>query len=655
MKIEIYDIETLSNLFLYYGFAPKIGEENVFIIHSSQNDFRAFIKYLKTQDLGHIGYNNLNFDAQVLQWMMDNEYELSKLDGDTLARKIYTYSQYVISKQNNNEFVDYPEWKLDIPQLDLFRIWHYDNRAKATGLKWVQFSIDWPNLQEMPIEHTEEVKASQINDILFYCKNDVMSTNEFYHITMGKTHHTLYKDINKVQLREDIEKQFGIKCKNFNDVKIGDEINKQGYLKLTGLKKEDLKKRRCPNNTFTYKDCIPEYVNFKTRELQDFYNKMKDVPVDLESKQEYPLVYYNTTYMIAKGGIHSADPKRVLKPLEDQVLRDADIGSQYPNGIRKRRLFPRHLGEEWLEAYVGNIYKRIEAKGEYKKTKNKRLKSIDECFKLSLNGGGFGKTGEVTSWQYDPFISMSVTIGNQFEILMLIEMLEIEGIHIVSANTDGIVCLFDKKKDKRYFEICEEWEKIVGNFELGKLEYTEYELLAQTSVNSYIAIKPGKEPISERVKTKNEFMTDFEIHKDKSSRVVPLALNEYFVNGIDPEKFIRSHRNIYDFCIGIKKRGDTHFESEVLVGSDLVSNKEQKTLRFYISNSGCRINKKHNSDGRVWQVIAGKWMKTIFNKYEAKPWEEYDVNYNYYIEKTKNIIESIEKKSELLNKQLELF
>jgi hypothetical protein len=641
MTVVVYDIETLSNFFLYCDEDAKTDRGNIFIIHRSRNDLIKFIDYLERIDIAQVGYNVLGFDAQVLQWILNNKRHLLTLDGDTCAREIYKYSQSVINKQNNGEWLDFPEWKIKIPQLDLFKIWHYDNRAKITGLKWIQFSIDWENLQEMPLEHYDEVNEDQIDDIISYCQNDVKSTKAFYYITLGHTNHPLYKGINKIALRKDIENQFGIKCKNFNDVKIGDEINKQSYLNITGLTKEDLKQRKALITSFKYKDCIPDYVKFQTPELISFFNNIKETVVNPASKQEFPIKFKGTKYVIAKGGIHSEDPKRILIPTSDQILRDADIGSQYPNGIRKRKLHPRHLGPEWLEGYIGNIVKRLEAKARYKKTKNPGDKAIDEAFKLALNGGGFGKTGEPTSWQYDPFVSMSVTIGNQFEILMLIEMLELKGIHVVSANTDGIVCLFDKSKEEEYYKICKEWETIVGNNDLGQLEYTDYEFYAQTSVNSYIAIKSGTGNISDRVKTKNEFVFDFEIHKDKSSRVVPLALYEYFVNKNDPKEFILNHKNIYDFCIGVKKKGDWFFESETIINGQHVVKKEQKTLRYYVSNRGCKIIKR-NPDGRSIQVEAGKWMQTLFNKYEKKPWEEYDINYQYYIDKTYGIINSME-------------
>lgn len=59
----------------------------------------------------------------------------------------------------------------------------------------------------------------------------------------------------------------------------------------------------------------------------------------------------------------------------------------YPNAIRKRKLFPLHLGIEWWEGYQKYIEKRIEAKHQYKKTGNKKYQAIQETYKLALNGG----------------------------------------------------------------------------------------------------------------------------------------------------------------------------------------------------------------------------------------------------------------------------
>ena len=401
--------------------------------------------------------------------------------------------------------------------------------------------MDFHNIEEMSIDHwTKDVTEDQIKDILNYNENDVRATYEFYLLTIGDTDHILYKGINRLELRKNIKKEFNIPCINYNDVKIGDELNKLGYLKGSGKTKQDLKIKPDKFDSFTFNDCIPNYVKFKTDKFNNFFNSIKNIKVNLKEKQEFNLELNGTTYTIMKGGIHSQDKPRKVIVNENEFLRDADIGSQYPNAIRKRRLKPRHLEDAYFDTYVQNITIRLEAKAMYKKTKDPKYQAIQEAYKLALNGGGFGKMGEESSWQYDPFISMAVTIGNQFEILMLIEDMELNGIHVISANTDGIICLFQKELNDKYYQICKEWELLVGNEDLGQLEYTEYSSLIQTSVNDYIAVKTNGE-----IKTKGDFVSDFEIHKNKSAKIVPLALQAYYSKGIKIEDTIYNHQNIF--------------------------------------------------------------------------------------------------------------
>lgn len=641
----VYDIETLKNFFCYVDLDYDTRGYNIFMIGLLHNDLQRFYEYLRKGNIRQIGYNNLRFDSQVCQYILENaQYWLRhNYTPSEIAGEIYKYVQSVIDKQNSGEWSDYPEWKLANPQLDLFKIWHFDNRAKLTSLKWIQFSMDWYDLRDMPIDHGTDIKESDIKSIIEYCKNDVLSTLAFLDITIGKTNLPLYKGKNKLQLRRDIQSEFEIECLNFNDVKIGDELNKKGYLELTGLSKYDLKDMKVKETEFTFEDCIPDYITFKTFELQSFYDRIKNVIVDINKKQNFTFDFRGTSYTIAKGGIHSNDNSRIVEPTVNEILMDCDVGSQYPNAIVKRELYPRHLGMEWLEMYKGNIKRRIDAKHNFKQTKEPKYKNFDECFKLGLNGGGFGKLNELTSWQRDPFIAMSTTIGNQFEILMLIEDLELVGINVISANTDGIISLFDKTLLDIYYKICKEWEVKVGNSVMGKLEYTEYEKLIQNSVNSYLAITKGDEDVHKRAKYKSEFTIDFELHKNKSARVVNLALAEYFLNGTNPRVFIQEHRNIYDFCIGVKANRGWKFQTEEIKNGEFNCEQQQKTLRYYVAKNGKKVIKCHN-DGRRIQTEAGRWMQTVFNIYVEKEWDDYKIDYDYYIARTYDIINKIDSK-----------
>jgi hypothetical protein len=635
---EVLDIECLSNLFTYTGYCRQTKEYSVYIIHKLQNDYVDLIEHLKNKQLILVGYNIDNYDYPILFHMINHYDEYSDLDGYELSQKIYEKSQEIISM----DFSSIADWKKYHIVIDLFKIWHFDSKALSTSLKSLEISMNLPNVEDMPFDHTYWVTTwDEINQILSYNKNDVFATNEFLNVTLGDTKLELYKGKNKIQLRQDIYNEYGINCLNYNDVKIGEEINKIEYLNNNPwLKSKDLKSL-VPNSipSFTFGQCIPNYVIFKTKEFNNFRKSIENITVDIisndEKKQTFPFIYNMTKYTIARGGIHSCEKGRILIPKDNECLRDADVGSQYPNAIRKRKLYPRHLGESWLIGYTKNIEKRIEAKHLGKKTKEARFDSIAETLKLSLNGGGFGKSGESNNWQYDPFLSFSCTIGNQFEILMLIESMELSGIHVVSANTDGIVCLFDKSLENEYYKNCHNWEKIVGNETLGQLEFTDYSKMVQYSVNDYLAVKNNGQ-----IKLKGDFCIDRELHKNPSMKIVPIALKEYFVNNIPIMTTLKSHKNIYDFCLRLKivsgfKGIYRYIGPEGKVIDKLLS----KNIRYFISNSGGILLKEKNNS--FTGVNVGN-VVTLFNQYYELPMEEYNINYDFYLRECNKIINIVE-------------
>ena len=647
MLLETYDIECLSNLFTYTGYCHTTKRYYQFVIHKLRNDYAALMLHLQRNGVKMImiGYNSENYDYPIIHHLINHFNQYQHLDGFTLSQQIYAKSQSIIAE----EFSSVADKNKHYIQADLMKILHFDSAAKMTSLKDIEFYLRLDKIEDMPFDHTYWVTTmEEIEQILSYNKHDVYATVELLKIVVGQTTNELYTGQDKIKLRFDIQKEFGIPCLNYNDVKIGEEINKIEYLKRNPhLKAWDLKKMITETKPFTFGECIPSYVTFKTPELQKFYAFLKDIIVDTvsskDNKQVYPLIFRGTKYTIARGGIHSCDTGRHLKPNENQFLRDADVGSQYPNALRKRQLYPKHLGPTWMHGYVANIGRRIDAKHMGKETKDPKYNSIADTYKLALNGGGFGKTGEPSNWQYDPFVSLSCTIGNQFEILMLIESMELAGIDVKSANTDGIVCLFDKSKEAEYYSICKEWEVTVGNSELGQLEYCDYSALIQTSVNDYIAIKPDG-----KIKLKGDFAIYLELNKNPSQRIVPIAIRNYFVNGTPIEETIRNHTDIYDFCIRLKTNRSYQTEYHYLKDSEYKIDKWSKTSRYFISKSGGTLYKKEKSTGKMIGVNIGRTV-TYFNNYFEKTMEEYNIDYGYYIRECNKIIDQIELK------QLSLF
>jgi hypothetical protein len=99
-----------------------------------------------------------------------------------------------------------------IYQIDLMKILHFDGAAMMTSLKDIEFYLRLDKIEDMPFNHTHWVTTmEEINSILSYNQHDVYATNELLQIVLGQTENELYKGQDKIKLRQDIEKEFGIK------------------------------------------------------------------------------------------------------------------------------------------------------------------------------------------------------------------------------------------------------------------------------------------------------------------------------------------------------------------------------------------------------------------------------------------------------------
>ena len=129
--------------------------------------------------------------------------------------------------------------------------------------------------------------------------------------------------------------------------------------------------------------------------------------------------------------------------------------------------------------------------------------------------------------------------------------------------------------------------------------------------------------------------------------IISKAWFAYFVHGKDPAEFLKENRNIFDYCAGAKLRGNWFFEERGIKDNQYVVTKLQKLVRYYISEKGIKII-KCNPDGREIQLESGKTLQTIFNKFEDKTWEEYDVDEKFYLDKIYEEIKKIESTSEVI-------
>ena len=660
-KLVIHDIETLKAMFLVCVYDPAENKMYDFEVSRRKNQLDALIKFIGTHEEHYfVGYNNLRFDSQCIEWIIRNHEKWIDIPVDKIVAKIYQKAQDVIDDANYDMYVEYKEEYLTSKQIDLFTIWHFDNENKMTSLKALEFAMDLENIEEMPIGHAiAEMTDEHMDSVISYCHNDIFATYEFYKITIGDTDMALYKGKNKIEDRLIMEKEFELKCLNWNDVKIGAEWNKLDYLHMSKKLEKDIKPKQIV--TFygkPFKKFFPKWCTYQTPELKQFVRDFGS-HYALNQLQEFKFTFPNSLVAtIAKGGIHSNETGRFLQPKEDEIYWQVDIGSQYPNAIRKYKVEPPHL-PGWNSLIVSKIDRRLKYKKLAKETKDPKYQSLQEMGKLALNGGAYGRLNTKGDFQEYPYGMLQVTIGGQMEILMIVEDLILKGFNVVSLNTDGFDCIIKRDRDLEFRSILCGWEKVIGNDVLGNFEFTEFKWIVQTSVNDYLALKPDG-----TYKTKGDFEIDKELHKNKSARIIPIALKEYFINDIPVEDTIKNHTNIYDFCIRQKSSRNFHYEGTTLsTGQKTIYN---KLIRYYVSNHGEKVYKIKNPEcttnaASKSQVEAGEWLVKVVNFLpKITKVSEADVNFAYYVEKANNIIFKVEFQGKKRNvkqiaNQLELF
>jgi hypothetical protein len=629
----VMDYETLKNCFIGVFEDVKSEHQEIFVCHKSKNDIVDLIHFLKrNQSLNewHISFNGLAFDSQITEHILRNEDQLiyGFGNGDEIARWIYGKAQETIQRSNDREFAMFSPKDLSIRQIDIFKLNHWDNPAKRSSLKWIQYTMDWKNIIDMPIHHTSEVESSQIPEIIRYCINDVKSTKKIMHLSKEQ-----------INLRKALTEEYDIDLFSASEPRISKELFLHFLSKETGIKKYDLKQMRTQRDQIIFKDIILPYIEFKTATFQNLLKKFQEVilyPGETKGGFKYSVQYKGVKTDYGLGGIHGARSSKVYNSSDDMIIMSSDVVSFYPNLAIRNNWAPAHLPkQEFSQLYEWFFEER-------KKIPKSDPKNY--VYKIILNST-YGLSNDENSFLYDPQFTMSITINGQLSLSMLYEMIceEIPGAVPLMQNTDGLETMIPREYEAQYMDICARWEKMTNLL----LEHDKYSKIVLGDVNNYIAVnEAGKSKCKGRFEYK-----DLALHKNKSFLVIPKALHAYFVEGVKPEKFIKENLNIFDFCGGVKIKGDWKFIEHKVTNGLYEEQSLQHTIRYYVSKTGSKIIKKNNSDRREIQVEAGKWMQSLMIDYVEKPFEEYDINYDYYLEKIRKEINSLEP----FSNQLSLF
>ena len=640
MKNYIYDLETYPNLFC--GVFNTEGKETVFEISARKNDYEKLLEFYTDENIKYaIGFNNIKFDAQILHYLVSNKELFIKKQGSELVSLIFLFAQKVISSTYDGGFPPYAEWNFGVKQIDLFLINHYNNKNKMTSLKWIEFSINHPKVQDLPYKFDRPLKSSQFDEVIEYCKNDVNATRKFAEEC---------RDLIKLRISQD--KQYPkLRLLNKPDSSVGEQLFLHFMSESMGISIKELREMRTHRAPLPVKDLILPYINFKTSEFQkilDWYNS------SMTGGLENSVTFAGIEFVFGEGGIHASWENKIFEADSEYDILDIDVTSFYPNLAIVNNFRPEHLGDAFSRVYK-NLF--LERK-KYPKGSVENL-----SYKIILNGS-YGKFGDEYSFLYDKKVMNQICINGQLLIAMLCERLSfIDSVTIIQANTDGVTIKVKKSKRNEVEDICKRWEKLT-NLEL---EYAEYKKMVINNVNNYMAqYTDGK------IKDKGaSYIVNPDHHKNKSQRIVQIALRKYFFEGIPIRETIENHLTttekgsewnekkqkyevpyygIYDFCIGRKVKWNQRYV--ILKGMEDIKINE-KVIRYFITKDKATMMKMYD-DGRVESVNKGYNAKLFQNYEELKP-EDYGVNYEYYINECYKITTPFDNGNPKLGKQLSLF
>jgi hypothetical protein len=639
----VMDYETICNCFISVFIHYKNDKvRKYFVVSEFRDDFDAYVDFLKENVKNqeyHISYNGLGFDSQITQYVLENHQEWKGLSPLVIARIIYGYAQTVINKQELKEMLDYAPYKLSIKQIDVFKLNHWDNPAKMSSLKWIQYSMDWFSVLEMPHHHNDPITSEETQRmVLDYCVNDVESTRNIMEISKEQ-----------INLRLSLSKEYKIDLLSASEPRISKELFAYFLTNKLGIDKKELKQLRTPRKQIILEDCILPYISFKTPEFNNLLNFFKSkVVVETKGALDYKVTYKGVDSYYGLGGIHGAAKAGIYEAKPGWTIMSSDVTSFYPNLAIRNGFAPAHLPKkDFLELYEWFFEER-------KKIPKSDPKNY--VYKIILNST-YGLSNDENSFLYDPQMTMQITVNGQLQLSMLYEMLAeaIPDCQPLMQNTDGLEMMIPEKDVQTYMDVCAEWEKITN---LG-LEHDEYKKMIIGDVNNYIAIykKEGKIP-----KCKGRFEWEAlssksasTLHKNKSFLVIPKGIYEYFVNGVKPEDYVRNHTNFLDFCGGAKAKGKWFFEKYSIVDGVEKFERLQKIIRYYVSTKGSKIVKKEPASGRAIQVLADRWLLTEMNLINDDTETPDDINYQFYIDSINKEIENISNIKQSNTGQLELF
>lgn len=271
----IYDLETYPSCFSMCCVDADGNNLVVYECSDRKDDTELILEKLRSfirNKNRMVSFNGCGFDYPILHEIIQQAKQAKqnnqpyKID----PAEIYKFVEKIIGAKKESRFgYTVKAWDVIIPQLDLYLLNHFDNMAKATSLKMLEFNMRSDNIEDLPFPVGTYLTSEQIDVLIKYNKHDVLETRKFY-----------LKCYDAIKFREELSQSMGMDCTNFNDTKIGKEFfikelekSKKGCCyKYEGRKR---KLNQTKRDIIHLKDVILPYIKFESPEFNSILEWFK--------------------------------------------------------------------------------------------------------------------------------------------------------------------------------------------------------------------------------------------------------------------------------------------------------------------------------------------------------------------------------------------
>ena len=665
----------------------KVKSDIFYISDTDDSQLLSLVEYINSKEAHFendvpirydvFGYNNQAYDDMLFKafMMYFNRFDNTK----QLITKLKEVSDKIISLQDDKDAF-WKDRELDLIRkyplpwatVDLFKVYALNsagvNVDKDSGerkkfgksLKQVSINLKWHNLLDfkLPPIDDEEGDIYRKKDAYRGMTNEQLNhliTNDFDRYILPKyVEPMLHYNKNDVYLVCEIARQKPDEIKlryslgaafNLNLLcaarsSIADKLLYKFYSERSGLSVDKFKDLRTQRTALSFNKIIFPHICFKTKQLQDLLKDMKKVVIYRTNKDAFEKViqFYGTTYTIATGGLHSQDRPAVLTSTDKYTYIHYDISSFYPSVMVAYNIAPKHLNNNVFVKMV-DYFRLTRIKCKHTKDEDGLVvagvhnKLAAEALKIVINAI-YGKFGFEMFFLFDRFAQMQVTINGQLMVMMVVEALELDGIHVVSANTDGIIVKLPKDKEEDFKRITDDW---CAQNKLGA-DSERYKLFVTRDINNYFDIQSNDKVEYKGGLDPKQYLKD--LKKGYDMPIVAKAVFEYFAHDTPVMETLRNHKDILDFCKtqNVGKQFEVVYQK--VENGKVIDVHSQRHVRFYVSTKGVIIMKENvNSNQR--SVLASGKPVIILNKLDDKDISLRNIDYKYYYEEAYKIINPI--------------